>query len=124
MEKKGRNPNGNKKKKVLSPDDELIFKGNFIWQVKDNGSYMARLDHCNCCNIDVTINVKNLQEHYTCKFYRNRHKIHSLLPLFPKHSMEWMDTKKSSIVFIMIASSMPKQRCSLSILKIMERLKR
>ena len=66
MEKKEGNPDGSKfKGKVLSRDDELPFEGNFIWKLKDSGSSACGLDHCNCCDVDVTINAKKLQEHYT-----------------------------------------------------------
>ena len=39
--------------------DELIFERNFIWQLKkDNRSSMGGLNYYNCCNVDVSINVK------------------------------------------------------------------
>ena len=55
---------------------------------------MDELDHCSCCNVDVLINVKKLQEHYTSKFHRNKHTIINLLSLFTKHGMDWMGTKR------------------------------
>ena len=49
---------------------------------------------CTYCNVEVSINLNSLQEHYMSSRHKNYETIYNLLLIFASYGMGWISRKK------------------------------